>query len=199
MYKLCKTEQSARRQRELEGVLLDLMYEKRFDDISVSEICLVAGIPRKAFYRYFDSKDGALQALLDHNITDFQSYTAGREEMKKRTLQGEFREFFLYWKSRKRLLDAFEKSNLTGLLIQNSSSYAASELVNVQKFLADEDEMIRTEVFPFVVSGLLTMTINWYRSGFERSVLDMARVAARLVSKPIFTSLEKHGFEMEKS
>lgn len=195
MYKLCKTEQSTKRQREIENILLDLMTEKRFDDIKVSEICEIAGIPRKAFYRYFDSKDGALQAILDHNFTNYQIYTAKRETVKKRTLQGEFEEFFSYWRNNKRLLDAFEKSNLTGLLIQNSSSFSAGELVNIQKFLLDEDEKVRMQVFPFVVSGLLTMTINWYRSGFAAGVSDMAKVAARFVSKPLFPSLEKYGIE----
>ena len=62
MYKLCKTEQSAARQRELEQSLAAMMLVRRYEDISVSEFCSYAGIPRKAFYRYFSSKDGALYA-----------------------------------------------------------------------------------------------------------------------------------------
>ena len=39
MYKLCKTEQSAARQRELEEGLLKAMQNTRYEDISVSDLC----------------------------------------------------------------------------------------------------------------------------------------------------------------
>ena len=55
MYKLCKTEESCKRQALIEEVTLDLMHKKPFDEIKVSEICQYADIPRKAFYRYFDT------------------------------------------------------------------------------------------------------------------------------------------------
>ena len=55
MYKLCKTEQSANRQRSLEQGLLQAMQIKHFDEISVSDLCAQLDVPRKAFYRYFDS------------------------------------------------------------------------------------------------------------------------------------------------
>ena len=194
MYKLCKTEQSSKRQREIETILLDLMMKKRFDDIKVSEICEIANIPRKAFYRYFDSKDGALAALLDHNIIDFHNFSAGHLRG-RRTLKGEFEEFFRFWKERARLLDAFEKSNLTGLLIQSCSSYSVGEFVNIKKFLDNDDDWLNMQIFKFAVSGLMTIMIAWYKSGFEKSISDMAQAAARLVNAPLFPALSKHGIE----
>ena len=53
MYKLCKSEQSARRQRELELGLLEAMQTQLYEDISISELCDRLAIPRKSFYRYF--------------------------------------------------------------------------------------------------------------------------------------------------
>ena len=63
MYKLCKTEQSAQRQRQLEEGLLTAMRTKRYEEISISDLCDQMGIPRKSFYRYFFGTDGALHAL----------------------------------------------------------------------------------------------------------------------------------------
>ena len=71
MYKFCKTEQSVQRQRELEQGLLTMMEHQRFEEISVSDLCDRLNIPRKSFYRYFSSKDGALFALLDHTLMEF--------------------------------------------------------------------------------------------------------------------------------
>ena len=51
MYKLCKTEQSARRQRELEQGLLAAMSTHQYEEITVSDLCDQMNIPRKSFYR----------------------------------------------------------------------------------------------------------------------------------------------------
>ena len=73
MYKLCKTEQSALRQRLFEDALLAEMTQRRYEDITVSDLCRRMNVPRKAFYRYFDGKDGALFAMLDHRLMEYGS------------------------------------------------------------------------------------------------------------------------------
>lgn len=195
MYKLCKTEESSKRQRDIEQVLLDLMRVKRYEDITVSEICQAAGMPRKSFYRYFDGKEGAMQSLLFHSITDFHSFSMFMGKKEKRTLQGEFEEFFLFWKEKREFLEAFDKSQLIGLLVENSTSYAMSEFINIQKFLPGGDEREKRHVFQFTICGLMTLTIDWYRSGFAESVPEIARTAARIISKPLFPDLDKMGIE----
>ena len=74
MYKQCETEQSAARQRRMEQGLLEMMGQKRYEDISVSDLCAFLGVPRKTFYRYFSGKDGALFSLIDHVFAGFQSF-----------------------------------------------------------------------------------------------------------------------------
>ena len=56
MYKLCKTGQSAQRQKELERGLLKMMKHRRFEEISVSDLCDQMQLPRKSFYRYFSAR-----------------------------------------------------------------------------------------------------------------------------------------------
>lgn len=195
MYKLCKTEESSKRQREIEQVLLRLMREKRYDDISVSEICERANLPRKSFYRYFDGKDGAMQSLLMHTITDFHAFSMYFEKKDRRTLNGEFEEFFLFWKEKKDFLEAFDNSQLIGLLFESATNYSMSEFVNIRKFLNEGDEREKIHVFQFTICGLMTLTIDWYRSGFAESVPEIARTVARLISKPLFPNLDKMGIQ----
>ena len=71
MYKICATQASKQRQRELEAGLMNIMLHHQYENISVSDLCENMGIPRKAFYRYFSSKEGALYALIDHSLLDF--------------------------------------------------------------------------------------------------------------------------------
>lgn len=189
MYKFCKTEQSAARQRELEHGLLQVMSTLRYEDINVSDLCQKMGIPRKSFYRYFSSKDGALHALIDHTLMEYESFGGNRLARVGRTLHGDLKSFFEFWIQHEKLLNALERSSLSGVLIERSISYAASETVFPNRFLPGEDRGMRQHVVMFAVCGLMTMVLQWHHGGYQESASDMAVVAARLVTQPLFPNV----------
>ena len=185
MYKLCKTEQSALRQRQLETGLLQVMEKTRYEDISISELCAQIGIPRKTFYRYFSSKDGALHALLDHTLMEFEMYNPPFLQG-KRTLLTDLERFFHFWKQQKPLLGALERSDLSGVLIQQALEYATSEVVFPGRFLPGESRRMQSHVVMFGVCGLLSMTLQWHHDGYKDTPRDLAVIAARLLTQPLF-------------
>ena len=81
MYKLCKTEQSARRQQEIEEGLLAMMLQQPYEEISVSDLCKKMDLPRKSFYRYFGSKEDALYGLLDRRLMGYETQYTGEKGM----------------------------------------------------------------------------------------------------------------------
>lgn len=74
MYKICQTEKSLRRQRELENGFLDYLATVSFNQVTIAELCRHLQIPRKTFYRYFDTKEDILYALIDHRLADMDEY-----------------------------------------------------------------------------------------------------------------------------
>ena len=188
MYKLCKTEESSKRQRKIEDTLLKLMSERHYDDITVSEICISADIPRKSFYRYFDGKEGVKQALLFHTLSDFDYFKLSRENTK---LREEFEGFFTFWKSKKDFLEAFDKSGLIGLLVESSTTYAMKEFCDVKQYLYESGDREKELAYQFVICGLMTMMINWYRSGFVETIPNLARTTSKLITKPLFENLSR--------
>lgn len=185
MYKLCKTEQSAQRQRQLEDGLLTMLATKRYEDISISDLCQQMGVPRKSFYRYFSGKDGALHALIDHTLMEFQSFEASFPG-EQRTVARDLEKFFLFWQSKKHLLDALRRSDLSGVLIERAVSYSVSDEVFPNRFLSEGDRWIQHHVVMFAVCGLMSMMLQWHQGGFWESVKDMGAVAARVLSQPLF-------------
>lgn len=179
MYKHCATEESARRQRQLEQSLLELMLSVGYGPITIADICDRVGITRKSFYRYFSSKEGCLHALLDHAVIDGASfYLPGADEDRSPSLI--YRRFFQYWKERHDLTEALLRNGLTTLLVEQMLAYSIQEEREFRFFLHGNanDTHERTV---FYLGGSMALVLDWHRSGYQRSVLEMAEILARMV------------------
>ena len=183
MYKLCVSEQSAQRQRELEAGLLELMQTRLYEDITVSDLCSYLQIPRKAFYRYFSGKDGALHALLDHTLLEYPLPAAPVSE---KDMHSSMETYFRFWKSQKPLLDALSRSGLTSELIHRSLALTMSGGSITVRRAPEDDRLTYEHIMLFTLSGLLSLVIQWHRSGFQESISRMAAIAHRLLLQPLF-------------
>lgn len=184
MYKDCKTEQSAARQRELEQGLLRMMKKHRYEDISVSDLCTEMGIPRKSFYRYFSSKDGALFALLDHTMMEF--YEGGFRTPQGGTQLGDLDQYFVFWYEHKALLDALERSQLSGILVERATNLAQRERL-MPGYVRSWSPELQQIALSFSVCGLLSMVIQWHHQGFRTSPKEMSEIAKTILCRPLIT------------
>ena len=191
MYKLCKTEQSARRQRQLEYGLLKAMEQRQYEDISISELCQRMGVPRKSFYRYFSSKDGALYALIDHTLMEFESFELEDHARAKRTLQKDLERFFRFWQHHSALLSVLEKSGLAGVLVQRSIDYALGDIVLPGRFMPDDSRNTQNYVVRFSVCGLLAIVLQWHLEDYKTPVQELAEISSRLMTRPLFPDADK--------
>lgn len=187
MYKLCKTERSARRQRQIEYALLDLMTQQPYDTISVTELCEKLVMPRKAFYRYFDSKDDALTALLEHTFAEYESFRQNTAFDGTRSLKKDLVSFFAFWKQQRPLLDAFAGSDLLGRLSLVLINMAGRNAILLSTLLPDESEAVRLQVAKFAACGFISLAVEWYKDGFATSDEEMLALSLRLLAQPLFT------------
>lgn len=187
MYKICKTEQSAKRQRQLEQGLLKAMEQHRFEDISISELCQQMGVPRKSFYRYFSSKDGALHAMIDHTLMEYESYQRESYLATRRTLAVDLERFFYFWRSHADMISALEKSGISGVLVQRSIDYALSEAAFPGRFLPGESRKMQNHVVMFAVCGLISMMLKWHQGGYVEPVEELVELASRALTCPLFS------------
>ena len=188
MYKLCKSEQSAQRQRQLEEGLLRVMNVTSFEDITISDLCQQLGIPRKSFYRYFSSKDGALHALIDHTLMEYEQFNAARPA-DSRSLNRDLETYFLFWLEKKPFLDALAKNGINGMLFERSLRYVSTETVLPSRLLDGEAQRMRQHVISFTICGLMTMMLQWYADGYKETPAEMAAIAARLITMPLFPDI----------
>ena len=179
MYKYCATEESARRQRQLESCLQELMIAENYAQITISHICDRAGISRKSFYRYFSSKEGCLYALLDHAIFDGAScYLPGPTGFQSPRLS--YERFFSYWKAKAQLLEALENNSLSLLLAERMIAYTVQEEQEFRYIFREQrDESSERSIF--YISGIVGLILTWFRSDFSKSPAQMAAILSDMI------------------
>lgn len=185
MYKLCKTEQSASRQRQLEIGLMEAMANHHYDEISVSDLCDRMQVPRKSFYRYFSGKDGALHALIDHTLLEYEGVIL-EPVSPKGAAQVQLENFFLFWKRQKPLLDALERSGLSGVLIERAISLAVNDNGVISHFQSKQEKLEREHATMFAVCGLMSMMLQWHHDGYPSTAKQMALIAVRILTQPLY-------------
>lgn len=176
MYKICHTEESSRRQRELEQGLLAAMAAQPYKKITLTDLCLQLEIPRKSFYRYFPTKDDCLLALIDHTLSDCNDIAlkgwAGSTAL---DAQVQLR-FFRYWQEHAAFLDAIKENSLQHLLLDRTTL-----IVDRIKEHRKEDSFAREQVEYFVAHGLMSTVLRWHHFGFRSSSEEMAAVFGNLL------------------
>lgn len=183
MYKICKTEESARRQRMLEEMLLQAMTSKPYNKITISSLCQENGIPRKAFYRYFPTLDDALLALIDHTLDRSNSSAITVWDGSDRFSSEPLERFFSYWQTQKSFLQALTANNLWPLLIERTTVFVNRQKTGSEDPAVSEDYEKDLPEY-FVASGLMFTILRWYSDGFPSSPRKMAQATADLLSSP---------------
>ena len=184
MYKHCITEESSRRQHQIEQNLLELMLLKPYEQISVKEICDLAGISRKSFYRYFGNKDGALHALVYHTLMHFNDLQLHATTA---DIQQASEAFFLFWKEHDPLLQVLTNNRLYHVLIQCILDFIRQEEAGFLRLLNTGTGGVSQSRLLFTVSGMVTLVIVWRQDGYTTSVSEMGRILHQLMLTPLIS------------
>ena len=179
MYKHCTTEESAQRQRHLEQCLLRLMGETPYNGITIGMICEKAELSRKSFYRYFDSKESCLHALLDHTIMDGSTYYAFDTRTPQKNLAMCIR-IFEYWQRQTPLLDALEKNGQSLQLLQRMIRYILEEEPDYARYMGIPQHSVMEHVV-FTVSGVMGLVLTWHHEHFQKTAEQMGELLYQMI------------------
>lgn len=178
MYKICHTEESSRRQRELEQGLLDAMQRQPYAKITLTDLCRSLDIPRKSFYRYFPTKDDCLLGLIDHTLSDCNDIALRGWNGSTALEEKDLLRFFCYWKEKRTFLEAIQNNALRYLLLDRTTV-----IIDRMKENTEQASFARDQVEYFVAYGLMSTVLRWYHYGFQSTPEEMAETFGRLLGK----------------
>ena len=176
MYRKCTTEVSVQHQKQITDSLLELMQKTPYEEITVTALCEASGVSRRIFYHLFNNKADALYALIDHTILGLESY---RPDMAQETLRT-----FLYWRAQRKLLDALQKNQMNGLLLERMIECVMNEGFDVRYWLKLRGWEQEKDLVIFCLSGVMGLICRWYYSGFRESPEEMAALLEKIMTTP---------------
>ena len=187
MYKICLNDKSLARQRELENGFLEYLNEESIFKLEISDLCRYLEIPRKTFYRYFGSREDALFALIDHRLEDMVQYLLTFQQADVKDPKQLSYHFFTFWRGQQRFLDILNENLLLSILTTRAV-LRAGKPSDSEQMSYDISEMNTPESYMtnFATSGMMSMMLQWYHSGFQMDIDQLSQIGATMLTQPIF-------------
>lgn len=190
MYKECKTAQSMNRQLSIAQSLCDMMVQQPYEEISVSSLCKKADIPRKSFYRYFDTKDDAFHFLVDKLLLGSDEYSGGYRRADVQMSKGILKKRFQYFKEQKGLIEAIASNHMSLQTIQRVCETVISQMRELGVTMNIEEEMKVT----MTTSIVFAVIMSWHHSEYKTSCDEMAETTFRLLTTPLLELNDESDF-----
>jgi len=185
MYKICKTDQSVKRQILISKAFLFLMNNSQFSDIKISDVCRQANISRKTFYRYFDSIEDILSFSITTFCEEYSFILQTKLSAKQIPTRNFFDEFLILFDSNQDLINALSKNALINILEEKLIHYWRTEWFFHTPSLVDKAETFRHDAIAFSIFGIWGLLLEKYHSGGSYSLDEMSQLLSCLMSEPL--------------
>ncbi|WP_409969381.1 TetR/AcrR family transcriptional regulator [Bengtsoniella intestinalis] len=161
------------------AAFLEIMQTSAYEDITISEILANTPLVRKTFYNNFKEKDDIVRYICHNLMAEYMTRLTSGAEF---TLYNFARTFYVFGK---------EKREIFTLLFQNRIFHIFNEAFNNHMALVNSilphnilntvDDENLSFIFAFHAQGTLAMFELWVKSGFQKSVDNMATIYTSIV------------------
>lgn len=158
--------------------MFEILREKNFDNISITEICDRAEIARKTFYRNFNNKEEVIQTTIDLKLSEFNNNGILEQVNYPSDLT---KKYFEFWYERRDFLKILYEKNLFTILNYKYDIYMRQLRT---KFNANEEDSIELEYFlKFISGGFWNVLQTWIRRDFKESPNEMTELTSMYMER----------------
>lgn len=159
------------------SALFELLTDKPFAQVTITDICNKAGVARKTFYRNFTSKTSIVERLVDQVFFEFmQKYdfkTSGA------------RTIYLYWYEyilcTREFSTIFFDPDLYIFITEKIREFVEIELAETLHNAASFDPLLREYYLNFAAAGIASLMREWMKNDCQTPAKTMATMTAKLL------------------
>ena len=186
MIKQPRTQNATARQSLLEQSLLTLMRDTNYNQITVTDICRAASIPRRTFYHYFDSKDAVLYSIIENMIRQCSlqimfRFNDGYDAMKASLVRN-----FRYWQGEGReMMEVLLDNDLEGELVAHALKWISDERSSLPHPSGLNAKQIEIVTMAGAAS-FFTILHYWRRNNYQETPEEMAEYTTWFLAEPLY-------------
>ncbi|MBD5131180.1 MAG: TetR/AcrR family transcriptional regulator [Clostridiales bacterium] len=159
------------------AALFELLGERAFAEISITEICEKAGVARKTFYRNFDSKLSIVEKLVDRVFYEFlQKY-----DLKTSGARAIYKYWFEYILCAREFSVIFFDPDLYAFISRKIIEFVQIELSETLHNAAAFDPMLDGYYLNFVAAGIASIMREWMKNDCKTPVKTMVALTDKLI------------------
>lgn len=168
----------ARSMDRIVTALFELIKNKPYSQITVSEICKEAKVARKTFYRNFESKSAVVEQKMDRIFLDF----SGKYDFSNVDARSMYTYWYEYLQSDKAFASIFVDSDLFDLIVNRVVNYTEIVMEDTLHSLASFEPALAEYYMRFLGLGITSTMSLWVRNGCKTPIKTMAALTERLLS-----------------
>lgn len=167
--------QKVQSKKWLAEALQNLMKEKAFKQISITEIAERAGLSRRTFYRHFNVVEDILHYIAQELCDQYASMILKEKDISFRNVVFVY---FTFCELNKDLLLILEKNDHLFLLLQKYNEFLPEIRSKIEKS-RDRSPAFEYALY-FSTGGFWNMSLKWIKDGAKVSPKEMAALAEEI-------------------
>lgn len=160
-----RMEENLRVKKQITDAMFDLMHEKSFSDISITEIVQRAGVARASYYRNYSSKEDILETLIDDVLEYYRSGIIEDETFF--SYDNILRSFQFFQMFSRYIIDLY-RSGFAYVLMEKLNQFHET-LVGVMP----AHSISRYEIYAYM-GALFNIGLQWLQDGQKETPEEMA-------------------------
>lgn len=170
-----------RSRRWIIDALLELMKEKPYSEITISEISKKADLVRRTFYRNFNSKEEILEAYFQSMIQDYLDELPEEDEVSTYTLA---LIYFKFWKKEIEFIRILQRNNLFHILLREFDDFVPKVMLKYKmSVVGGYSETYFQYYTAFIAAGLWHVLERWVAKGMIETPIEMAEIYTRIIGR----------------
>lgn len=164
----------------IENALLELLDEKEYSKLTVSEIVKRADVARRTFYRLYDNKDSIIHNYFERLCNDYQN---NYPPIERYDIKQVAKDYFSFWYTQREQLLKFHRAGLDDMLYYGINN--ASTAV-IRRRIGDEYLRYNTELEYFAgysTGGFINLLIGWIDKGMKETPEKYAEMVSKAILK----------------
>jgi len=188
--------QNARSIAALQKALLELLQEKDFDSINISEIADRSGLTRPTFYAHFDTKQALLESIINEVLDKFFNKVAVIEAQWDYLIDEPEspKLFFQLWKEEKELVDLLKSVDIDCLLLERLKHYWLKDFDRWRfNELPQMNPSLQRYLSSFMAYAIVGFLKEWIGQGMKIPPELMGEITYHFThAKTLFEGIDKY-------